>query len=62
MTEEKKRQTPSVRISERGHLAIVERQARINKNRVKAGKRALTMGEIAECAIFNLSVEHGFNY
>lgn len=62
MTEEKKKQTPSVRITERGHSAVNERRARINKNRVKAGKRELTMGEIVECAVFNLSVEQGFNY
>jgi hypothetical protein len=63
MTEEKsKKQSPVVRISERGEAALLERHSRINKNRLKAGKKELTKRDIVECALFNLSVEQGFNY
>lgn len=58
MQEEKKRYLISVSSG----AMLKERQTRINKARAKAGKRKLTLGEVAECALSNLSVEQGFNY
>lgn len=57
-----KKQSPVVRISERGEAVLLERHARINKNRLKAGKKQLTRRDIVECALLNLSVDQGFNY